>query len=158
MAANGNGRPKAITKQQREEFLRHVREGMNRAQAAAQVGVTGSRFRSLCLRDEQFAALFEEASAEGRDNFLDDLREQWRRRAEVSDRLLTLRLITYLPEVAWKRNAGRAATTEEAVKQHIDVAIESVLDELAARREARAVRPGTPAAVAGNGKTGPASP
>jgi hypothetical protein len=150
-------RTPAITKQQRDEFLEHVREGMNRAQAAAHLGMTGRRFRSLANRDDEFAAAYEEASAEGRATFQDDLREQWRKRAEVSDRLFTLRIITHLPELSWKRDAGRGAviTAEEAVKQSIDVAIESVLDEVAARREVRSTQTGAAVSVAGNGKASP---
>lgn len=149
MATNGNG-AKAITKAQRDQFLNHVREGLTRPQAAKAVDetLTGSRFRTLCAQDEAFNAEYEEARAIGRGNFQDQLRTDWTERAKTSDRLFTLQLITYLDELAWKRNTGRPATTEEQVKQHVDVAIEAVLDELATRREARALRASTPGAVA----------
>src|SRR5437762_3445957 len=93
MAANGNGR--AITKQQREEFLKHVREGLTRPAAAKAVdeSLTGSKFRTLCLRDEAFAALYEEARRDGAGNFRDRVRTEYHRRAieepaKVSNRLL----------------------------------------------------------------------
>jgi hypothetical protein len=111
----GNGRPKAITKEQREAFLALVREGKTRPQAAAELGLTGTRFRSLCNHDPAFSQAYEEARAEGRGNFRDQLRTDWITRAQTSDRLLWSLCITYLPECAWARRNQpvEAAKAEE---------------------------------------------
>ena len=55
-----------LTEQQREEFLEHVRDGMNRQQAAEAIGETGTRFRFLCYRDAVFNRRYEEARIEGK--------------------------------------------------------------------------------------------
>jgi len=55
-----------VSPEQREEFLQHVREGMNRQQAAEAVGSTGTKFRFLCNREPSFNRAYEEARVEGR--------------------------------------------------------------------------------------------
>lgn len=94
------------THDQREQFLEHVREGMNRQQAAEAVGSTGTKFKFLCNREPTFRRAFEEALVEGR--------------GEISERLercaielamgghwpaLKFMLTTYGEQFAWARSA-----------------------------------------------------
>lgn len=62
-----------LTAEQREQFLAHVREGMNRQQAAEEVGSTGTKFKFLCNREPSFNRLYEEALVEGRGALTDRL-------------------------------------------------------------------------------------
>jgi hypothetical protein len=54
-----------LTKEQRDQFLAHVREGDNRQMAAEKVGATATRFKFLCSRDQGFDRLYHEALIEG---------------------------------------------------------------------------------------------
>lgn len=94
------------TDEQKAAFLEHVREGMNRQQAAEEVGSTSTRFKFLCGRDPSFNREYEQARIEGR--------------GELSERLercavelamgghwpaLKFMLTTYGEQFAWARSA-----------------------------------------------------
>jgi hypothetical protein len=69
--------------------------------------------RSLINRDQGFAREFEEASAEGRDNFRDVVEALWHQKLRESERLLWYACVTYLPQCAWaRRGAGQPAVGE----------------------------------------------
>jgi len=130
-AGNGNGRgPKQITKQQRDEFLDLVRGGKTRPEAATALGLTGTRFRSLCNQDTAFGQAYEEARAEGRGNFQESLRTTFQQRALAGEgRVLWQACVTYLPECAWGRRNNEPVRAEEGPLDfsHLD---EEQLDEL----------------------------
>lgn len=98
-----------ISAEQRAEFLELIRDGHNRADAANQLGLTGSAFRRLCRRDEVFAKAYEEAFAQGREATTDRVRKEYVRRAldpeSKSDRLLHYLAVTLLPEFEFYRRS-----------------------------------------------------
>jgi hypothetical protein len=49
----------------RDKFLDGIRDGLDRSQAAQQVGLTGSVFRRLCGKEPEFLAEYEQAFADG---------------------------------------------------------------------------------------------
>ena len=78
-----------LTEEQKEEFLTLIREGWTRPAAAREVGSTGTKFRGLASRDEEFRARYEEAVEVGEPAWRENLREEYRRRAFLnSDKLL----------------------------------------------------------------------
>lgn len=95
-----------ISDEQREQFLVHVREGMNRQQAAEAVGSTGTRFRYLCNRDLAFNREYEQARVEGRGELTERLE-----RCAVELAMgghwpaLKFMLTTYGDAFAWARSA-----------------------------------------------------
>lgn len=94
------------TPEQREQFLEHVREGMNRQQAAEAVGSTGTKFKFLCRREMAFNRLYEEAKLEGQGELSERLE-----RCAVELALgghwpaLKFMLTTYGEQFAWARSA-----------------------------------------------------
>lgn len=94
------------TVDQREQFLQHVREGMNRQQAAEAVNSTATKFKFLCRRDAAFNRQFEEARVEGRGELSERLE-----RCAVELALgghwpaLKFMLTTYGEQFAWARSA-----------------------------------------------------
>jgi hypothetical protein len=95
-----------LTEEQKERFLEHVREGLNRQQAAEKVGATGTRFRFLCNRDPVFRRRYEEALVEGRGALSERLE-----RCAVELALeghwpaLKFMLATYGEQFAWARTS-----------------------------------------------------
>lgn len=95
-----------ITEEQKERFLEHIREGLNRQQAAERVGTTGTRFKFLISRDAEFRRRYEEAKKEG----IGELTERLERCA-VELALgghwpaLKFLLVTYGEQFAWARSA-----------------------------------------------------
>lgn len=85
-----------ITEEQKEEFLTLIREGWLRPKAAREVGSTGTKFRGLAKRDEEFKKAYDEAVDIGEPAWVENLRDEYRRRAFLnSDKLLhNLALIT----------------------------------------------------------------
>lgn len=95
-----------ITAEQREEFLEHVREGMNRQQAAEAIGLTGTKFRFLCSRDPGFNRKFEEARVVGRGELTDRL-ERCATELAIGGHWPALKflLTTYGDAFAWARSS-----------------------------------------------------
>ncbi len=95
-----------LTDEQREQFLVHVREGMNRQLAAEAVGSTATRFKFLCSRDLAFNRSYEEALMEGRGELTERLE-----RCAVEMALgghwpaLKFMLTTYGEAFAWARSS-----------------------------------------------------
>lgn len=95
-----------ITTEQQERFLEHVQEGMNRQQAAEQVGSTGTRFKFLCNRDPAFDRRYKLALVEGQGEMTERLE-----RCAVELALgghwpaLKFMLTTYGDAFAWARSA-----------------------------------------------------
>lgn len=108
-----------VTLVQRNQFLEHVRDGLNRAEAAAKIGLTGSKMRALCRHDQAFQSLYEQALADGKHGFQDTVRQSWHTRAleGKNDRLLWYLVVSTLPEAAWFRN-GTAAADETGEHRH----------------------------------------
>lgn len=94
------------TAEQRDEFLEHVRSGMNRQQAAERIGLTGTRFRFLCSRDPEFRRLYEEARVEGRGELTERL-ERCATDLALGGHWPALKfmLTTYGEEFAWARSS-----------------------------------------------------
>lgn len=94
------------TEEQRDDFIAHVRDGLNRQQAAERVGSTGTRFRFLCNRDPAFNRLFEEARVEGRGALTERLERCAVELAEGGHwPALKFMLTTYGEAFAWARSA-----------------------------------------------------
>lgn len=85
-----------ISEDQQADFLKLIREGWLRPKAAREVGSTGTKFRGLARRSEEFKQAYDEAVQEGEPAWHENLREEYRRRAFLnSDKLLhNLALIT----------------------------------------------------------------
>ena len=78
-----------ISEEQKEEFLNLIREGWTRPAAAREVGSTGTKFRGLATRDEEFKKAYDEAVEVGEPAWRENLRAEYRRRAFLnSDKLL----------------------------------------------------------------------
>lgn len=94
------------TEEQKETFLEHVREGMNRQQAAEAVGSTGTRFKFLCNREPSFNRRFEEAKIEGRGALTERL-ERCAQELALGGHWPALKfmLTTYGEDFAWARSA-----------------------------------------------------
>lgn len=78
-------RIRRITPARKQQFLEHVRQGMNRKDAAAQVGETGTKFRAMVregcsVYDPVFAAAYAEALEEGRELVAESLAAEGLRR------------------------------------------------------------------------------
>lgn len=94
------------TAEQRETFLAHMREGMNRQQAAEAVGATATRFKFLCNRDPHFRRLYEEAKVEGQGEIAERL-ERCAIELAMGGHWPALKfmLTTYGEAFAWARSA-----------------------------------------------------
>lgn len=95
-----------LTEEQKDEFLAHVREGMNRQQAAEALGVTATKFKFLCNRDPSFNRLYEQAKIEGRGELTERL-ERCAVELAMGGHWPALRfmLTTYGEAFAWARSA-----------------------------------------------------
>lgn len=95
-----------LTDEQREKFLEYVRSGMNRQQAAEEVGSTGTRFRFLCRREPAFNLLYEEAKREGQGEMVDRL-ERCAFELAVGGHWPALKfmLTTYGEQFSWARSS-----------------------------------------------------
>jgi hypothetical protein len=95
-----------ITEEQREAFLKHVREGKNRQQAAEEIGETATRFRNLCRRDPVFNVAYEDAAREGKGSLVDRLE---RCAVEMAQEghwpALKFLITTYGDQFAWARSS-----------------------------------------------------
>lgn len=95
-----------ITAEQQEEFLEHVRSGMNRQQAAEEIGLTGTKFRFLCSRDAAFNRRYEEARVEGRGELVERLERCATELAQAGHwPALKFLLTTYGDAFAWARSS-----------------------------------------------------
>lgn len=95
-----------ITDEQREAFLEHVREGMNRQQAAQAVGQTATRFKFLCQRDYAFGRRYSEALIEGRGTLVERL-ERCAVEMALNEHWPALKflLTTYGDQFMWARSS-----------------------------------------------------
>jgi hypothetical protein len=92
--------------EERRDFLELFRRGLQRPEAAAELGYTGSQFRALCNPkaanyDPVFARQYNEIeeSGEHRENFIERLRQAGVKRAMIdSDRLLEKYSLIYDPD------------------------------------------------------------
>jgi hypothetical protein len=94
------------TAEQKEAFLEHVREGMNRQQAAEAVGSTSTRFKFLCGRDAVFNRSYEQARIDGRGELSERL-ERCAQELALQGHWPALKflLTTYGDAFAWARSA-----------------------------------------------------
>lgn len=96
----------ALTEEQKEAFLSHVREGKNRQQAAEEIGQTATTFRNLCRRDPAFNREYNEACLEGRGSLVDRLE---RCAVEMAQEghwpALKFLITTYGEQFAWARSS-----------------------------------------------------
>ena len=95
-----------LTLEQQDQFIEHVREGLNRQQAAEKIGETGTRFRFLCNRDPAFNRRFQEARVEGRGELTERL-ERCATELALGGHWPALKfmLTTYGEEFSWARSA-----------------------------------------------------
>jgi len=95
-----------LTVEQQEEFIAHIRDGMNRQQAAEAVGSTATKFKFLCNRDPSFNRLYEQALVEGRGELTERL-ERCAVELAMGGHWPALRfmLTTYGEAFAWARSA-----------------------------------------------------
>lgn len=94
------------TAEQKAAFLEHVRQGMNRQQAAEEVGSTATRFRNLCGREPLFNREYEQARVEGRGELSERLERCAQELAlEGHWPALKFLLTTYGEQFAWARSA-----------------------------------------------------
>lgn len=126
------------TLKQRDAFLKLVADGKNRADAAAEVGSTGSAFRSLCRNNQAFNTAYEAALHAGRAGIRDTIRKTFFDRAldgstQGSDRLLLVLAETHLPELAWRREqrVHHDHTGRVEVAVDVEVALAEVRAQLA---------------------------
>lgn len=121
--------PREITPQERERFLDALRDGKMRPDAAqhAHASLTGTAFRRLISRDQEFAQEVENAEAEGLLERIDLVRSALMRRAldpeEKSLRALEIEAATLLPDHRWLRkngqNTGGEPDAERLVRQTV---------------------------------------
>jgi hypothetical protein len=95
-----------LSEEQRETFLEHVREGMNRQQAAEAIGSTATKVKFLCARDGNFNRLYEEARREGRGSLVERL-ERCAVEMAMGGHWPALRfmLTTYGEQFSWARSS-----------------------------------------------------
>ena len=116
---------KEITAAERAAFLKHVRQGANRWEAARAVDQTASMFRGLAATDPKFRAAYEAACAErealaeeAREDYRDALRSILAQRAlnpeERSSRFLLAEAATHLPEYGWMRDRRRGTSEPQS--------------------------------------------
>lgn len=94
------------TDEDRRDFLEMFRRGLQRPEAAVELGYTGSQFRALCNPnganyDPVFARQYNEIeeSGEHKENFIERLRQAGIKRAMIdSDRLLEKYSLIYDPD------------------------------------------------------------
>lgn len=94
------------TAEQREAFLENVRQGMNRQQAAEELGFTATRFRNLCSRDAVFNREFQQALIDGRGELTERL-ERCATELAMGGHWPALKflLTTYGDAFAWARSS-----------------------------------------------------
>jgi hypothetical protein len=115
-AARPKPRALRIPKAKRDRFLELIREGKLRPAAAAEVGETGTRFRSLCRHSPAFAEQYQQAVTAGRPALVESLRGELLRRAlddpsRMGDRALHQALILYDDEYRDKQQHQRLEHT-----------------------------------------------
>ena len=132
-----------FTAAKRQRFLDAIRDGKNRQQAAALVGLTGSRVRKVSREgsaayDPVFADLYAEALEDGNAHTAEILAEEGLRRqlgsdpASKSDRGLHNERIFRDPDYrAAHRQAPSVSVTTEMEVTHVHIALEQLRGQLA---------------------------